>query len=181
MKQWVKTKKNEIIKGKNNILDKIIDKSKSFEQQRKSLKKLENLKGFWPYDDFGDKELKFKYSKIEIADMSNEIHKNLFKQIFAHTLETLANKLINTTSKKENQIIVKNINENKEKFYEMNHFYDWVIQTNSQRIDLIDAIKFILDFNEELSYIWFETVKFKNEQVILIGKNSQKLLIILCN
>ena len=46
MKQWVKTKKNEIIKGKNNILDKIIDKSKSFEQQRKSLKKLENLKGF---------------------------------------------------------------------------------------------------------------------------------------
>ena len=38
--------KNEIIKGKNDILDKIIDKSKSFEQQRKSLKKLENLKGF---------------------------------------------------------------------------------------------------------------------------------------
>ena len=150
MKQWVKTKKNEIIKGKNNILDKIIDISKSFEQQRKSLKKLENLKGFWPYDDFGDKELKFKYSKIEIADMSNEIHKNLFKQIFAHTLETLANKLINTTSKKENQIIVKNINENKEKFYEMNHFYDWVIQTNSQRIDLIDAIKLILEFNETI-------------------------------
>ena len=71
--------KKEIIKGKNDILDKIIDKSKSFEQQRKSLKKLENLKGFWPYEDFGDKELKFKYSKIKIADMSNEIHKNLFK------------------------------------------------------------------------------------------------------
>ena len=82
--------------------------------------------------------------------MSNEIHKNLFKQIFAHTLETLANKLINTTSKKENQIIVKNINENKEKFYEMNHFYDWVVQTNSQRIDLIDAIKLILEFNETI-------------------------------
>ena len=49
--------------------------------------------------------------------MSNEIDKKLFKQIFAHTLETLANKLINTTSKEENQIIVNNIKENKEKLY----------------------------------------------------------------
>ena len=32
----------------------------------------------------------------------------------------------------------------------MNPFYDWVIQTNSQRIDLIDAIKLILDFNETI-------------------------------
>ena len=150
MKQWVKTKKNEIIKGKNNILDKIIDKSKSFEQQRKSLKKLENLKGFWPYDDFGDKELKFKYSKIEIADMSNEIHKNLFKQIFAHTLETLANKLINTTSKKENQIIVKNIDKNKDKVYEEDDFFKFTIQPNSLNVDLTGAVDLILDFNETI-------------------------------
>ena len=34
---------NEIIKEKNDNLDKIIDKSKSFEDQIKSLKKLENL------------------------------------------------------------------------------------------------------------------------------------------
>ena len=33
-------KKNEIIKGKNDILDEIIDKSKSFEEQIKSLKKI---------------------------------------------------------------------------------------------------------------------------------------------
>ena len=32
-------KKNEIIKGKNDILDEIIDKSKSFEEQIKLLKK----------------------------------------------------------------------------------------------------------------------------------------------
>ena len=37
--------------------------------------------------------------------------------MFAHTLETLANKLINTTNKEENQIIVKNINKNKGKIY----------------------------------------------------------------
>ena len=39
-------KKNETIKGKNDILDEIIDKSKSFEEQIKLLKKREDLKGF---------------------------------------------------------------------------------------------------------------------------------------
>ena len=41
--------------------------------------------------------------------MSNEIDEDLFEQIFDHKFETLANKLINTTNKEENQIIVKNI------------------------------------------------------------------------
>ena len=49
--------------------------------------------------------------------MPNEIDEKLFKQIFGQTLETLANKLINTTKKEENQIIVNNINKNKEKVY----------------------------------------------------------------
>ena len=39
--------KKKIIKGKNDILDKIINKSKSFEQLLKSLKKQEDLKWFW--------------------------------------------------------------------------------------------------------------------------------------
>ena len=46
--------------------------------------------------------------------MSNEIEKNLFKQMFGHKLVKLANKLINTTNIEENQIIVKNINKNKD-------------------------------------------------------------------
>ena len=71
--------KSKIIKGKNDILDKIIDKLKSFEEQIKSLKKLEDLKVFRPYNDFGDKELKSKYFKTELADMSNKIDKKLFK------------------------------------------------------------------------------------------------------
>ena len=41
--------------------------------------------------------------------MSNDIDEKLFEQIFGHTLIKLANKLINTTNKEENQIIVKNI------------------------------------------------------------------------
>ena len=74
-------KKSKIIEGTNDLLDEIIDKSKSFQEQIKSLKK-RDLKGYWPYDDFGDKELKFKYFKIELADMSNEIDKKLFEQIY---------------------------------------------------------------------------------------------------
>ena len=129
MKQWIKTKKTEKIKGKNDDLDEIIDKLKSFEEQIKSLKKLEGLKGYWPYNDFGDKELKFKYFKIELADMSNEIDKKLFEQIFGHTLIKLADKLINTTDKEENQIIVKNIEKNKDKPFEMKDYSnEWVIQ-----------------------------------------------------
>ena len=89
MKQWAKTKK---IKSLNDILDEIIDKSKLFEEQIQLLKRLEVLKGHCPCDDVGDKELNSKYFKIELADMRlNEIDEKLFKQIFGHTLETLAN------------------------------------------------------------------------------------------
>ena len=48
----------------NDNLDKIIDKSKSFEDQTESLKKFEDLKGNLPYNDYDDKELKSKYFKI---------------------------------------------------------------------------------------------------------------------
>ena len=100
IKQWIKTKKNKKIKDLNDILDEIIDKSKSFAGQ------IKGLKGYWPYEDFGDKELKSKYFKLELVDMSNEIDKKLFEQIFGHTLIKLADKLINTTNKQENQVII---------------------------------------------------------------------------
>ena len=83
--------------------------------------------------------------------MSNEIDKKLFEQIFGHTIETLANKLINKTNKEENQIIVKNIEKNKDKLFEMkNYSNEWVVQPNSQCINLLDTIDLILDFNETI-------------------------------
>ena len=82
--------------------------------------------------------------------MSNEIDKKLFEQIFGHTLIKLAKKLIYTKNKEENQIIVNNIKENKEKLYKQDDYYNFVIQPSDQRIDLIDAIRLILDFNEKL-------------------------------
>ena len=143
-------KKNKTIKDLNYLLDEITDKSKSFEEQIKSSKKLEGLKGYWPYNDFGDKELKFKYFKIELADMSNEIEEKLFKKIFGHTFETLANKLINTKSKEENQIIVKNVNKSKEKIYEIDRSSNFIVQSGDLRANLKYNIDLILDFNETI-------------------------------
>ena len=70
-----------------------------------------------------------------MRDMSNEIDENLFEQIFGHTLVKFADKLINTTNKKENHIIVRNHKKNKDKLLEMDDFNDWVIQSGT--IDVI--------------------------------------------
>ena len=141
---------NKITKETNDLLDEIIDKSKSFQKQIKLLEKREDLKGYWPYDYFGDKELKFKYFKIEPAGMLKITDKKLFETIFGYTLEVSASKLINTTNKKENQIIVENTDKNKDKLYkecETSYGYHYVIQSSDRRIDLKDAIDLILEFN----------------------------------
>ena len=52
---------------------------------------------------------------------------NEIDEIFGHKFE-LANKSINTTNKEENQIIVNNIEKNKDKLYEKDDFYDYVVQ-----------------------------------------------------
>ena len=145
----------KIIKNLNDNLDEIIDKSKSFEEQIESLKKSEGLKGYWPYNDYDDKELKSKYFKIELADMSNEIDKKLFEQIFGHTLIKLADKLINTTNKEKNQIIVNNINKNKDKLYKRDEFNDFFIQPQ-QCADLKYTVNLILNFNKKLNQLWLD-------------------------
>ena len=144
-------KKNIIIKGVNYVLDKIIDKSKSFEDQIKSIKKVENLNQFWFINGYGNKELEFKIFKLRLAHLSNIIDEKLFKQIFGHKFQTLANNLINTTNKEENQIIANNINKNKEKLQEeYETSYNYVIQPGERRVDLFDAINLILNFNKTI-------------------------------
>ena len=107
-------------------------KSKSFEDQIKLIRKVENLNEYCLINGHGDKELEFNIFKLDLAHLSNIIEKKIFEKIFGHTFETLANKLITTTKKEEYQTIVNNINENKEKLYEqtedeMSDFYDYVI------------------------------------------------------
>ena len=153
--------KNIAIKKLNDHFDKLIDKSKSLEDQIESLEKVENLDEYYFMNDFDDKELKSKIFKLKLAHLLKIIDKKLFETIFGHTIETLANKLINTSNKEKNQIIVNSVNKNKDKLYEQDEFNDWGIQPSASRIDLIGAIDFVLDFNEEaiqLDLVW----KYKN-------------------
>ena len=131
-------KKNKIIKYLNDNLDGIIDKSKSFEDQIKSIRKIKNLDDYYYVNDFGDKELKFKIFKLKLAHLSNIIDKKLFEQIFGHTLIKLANKVINTKNKEEYKIIVKNINKNIDKLFEID---------DDEWVDLYKAAGLILDFD----------------------------------
>ena len=113
---------------------------------------------------FDDKELKSKYLKIQLADMSNEIDEELFKQIFGHTIIKLADNLINTKNKEKNQINVNDIHKNKGKLFNKDEFGDWVIQAQ-QRSDLKDTIDIILNFNEtiqlDLSWASIKNIKTK--------------------
>ena len=116
------------------------------------LKKVENLFGYGRINNYGDKELKLKIFKLKLAYLSNFIDEKMFEQIFAHTFVTLANKLIDTTNKGKNQIIVNDIKKNKDKLYKKYDDEDdddnYVIQPNDQPINLIEAINLILDFNK---------------------------------
>ena len=139
-----------MIKKLNNLLEEKIDKSKSFEDQTKLLKKAEGLSDYWgKRRNYDDKKLKFRFFKLSLADLSNIIDKKIFEQIFGHTFETLASKLINTT-KEENQIIVNNIEKNRDKLYEEDDDDNYLIQPSDRCINLIDAVNLILDFNETI-------------------------------
>ena len=78
----------------------------------------------------------------------NSIDENLFKEIFGHTFVALADKLINTTSKEEYQIIVNDIKKNKDKIYKQHDYNNFVIQPGYKRRDLLNAVKIIIDYNE---------------------------------
>ena len=128
-------KKLIIIKELNDDWDEIIDKSKSFEDQIKSTKKVENINEHYFMEGYGDKKLEFKIFKLRLAHLSNIIYEKLFKQIFGHTFESL----------ESNQIIVNNIEKNKDKLYEEEEMsHNCVIQPNDQCVTLIDAINLIL-------------------------------------
>ena len=66
-------KKYIIMKRVNDVLDKIIDKSKLFEDQIKSIRKVENLGEYYFINNYDDKELKFKIFKLRLAHFSNII------------------------------------------------------------------------------------------------------------
>ena len=93
----------------NNYFN-IIDKTKSFEDQIETLKKMDDLSQYWDmnYCD-NNKKINFKIFKLKFAHISNDVDEQLFEEIFGHKYVALADKLLNTTSKEENQIFINDI------------------------------------------------------------------------
>ena len=100
-----------MIRQTNNYF-KRIDESKPFKEQISLLKKEINpLDDWWhqSYDDDDDKELNLKIFKLKSACILKDLDEKLFEEIFGHAYVALANKVINTTKKEENRIIVEDI------------------------------------------------------------------------
>ena len=69
-------------------------------------------------------------------------------RIFGYTFAALVDKLINKVDKKENQTIVDDIENNKDKICKEYKFDEAVIKHSG---GLIDAVKLILEINEVLT------------------------------
>ena len=129
---------------------KTIDQTKSLEEQIELLKeKGEFLSEYWYVGYYhGNKELNYKIFKAKAACVLNVIADYLFEKIFGCKFATLVDKLINTTSKEENQIIIDDIENNKDKIYEEYKSDESIFK---QRGNLHDAVKIILEINELLA------------------------------
>ena len=133
------------IKQINNWF-KTIDKTKSFKEQIEILKTKDFIDEY--YHD--NKELNTKIFKTKVAHVLNDIEEQLFEKIFDHTFVKLADKLLNTTSKEENKIIIDDIKNNRDKIFEQDDFNQFVIKQGYKRGDLNDAVKMLLKINETI-------------------------------
>ena len=68
------------------------------------------LKDYWHMQYYEDnKETNLRLFKLKLAHIFNDVDDNLFKEIFGFKSVELADKLINVTSKENNQMIVDHI------------------------------------------------------------------------
>ena len=99
------------------------------------------------YED--NKETNLRLFKLKLAHIFNDVDDNLFTEIFGLTSVELADKLINTTSKENNQMIIDHIEIKRDKIYEQ-VYGQYVIQPPHKRTDLLDTVKVLLDFNKTI-------------------------------
>ena len=97
----------------------------------------------------GNKELNYKIFKAKVAYLLNKLDEQLYEKIFGHKFAALADKLINTTSKEENQMLIDHIEIKRDKIFEQ-VYGQYVIQPPHKRTDLLDTVKVILQFNETI-------------------------------
>ena len=102
------------------------------------------------YED--NKETNLRLFKLKLAHIFNDVDDNLFTEIFGFTSVELADKLINTTSKEDNQMIIDHIEIKRDKVFEQ-EYGKFVIQPPHKRTDLLDTVEVILEFNKQLNHI----------------------------
>ena len=119
----IQNEKNEIIKKINDHLDEIIDKSKSFEEQIKLLKKLKNLNDYYDYNvnNFGDKDGKtWENNGIEvIVDSVNALwlnEKNIEEKLGHKNLPLITNKYKKTYKKRRYELVNNPIKQSNRRF-----------------------------------------------------------------
>ena len=93
------------------------------------------------YED--NKETNLRLFKLKLAHILNDVDDDLFKEIFGFKSVELADKLINTTSKEDNQMIIDHIEIKKGKIFEQD-YAKFVIQPAYKRDDLADTVNVIL-------------------------------------
>ena len=76
------------------------------------------------------KETNLRLFKLKFAHNFNDVDDNLFKEIFDNTSVKLADKLINITSKEENQMFINDIEINRDKIFEQDKYGKFVIRFN---------------------------------------------------
>ena len=96
----------------------------------------------------GDKELNYKIFKAKAAHLLNDLDEQIFEKTFGYTFAALVNKLINAIDKEQNQIIIDDIENNKNKIFGEYKFDKSVIK---QCGDLNDTVKILLEITELLT------------------------------
>ena len=110
---------------------------------------MNDLSQYWDMNYCDDSNrLNLKIFKLKFAHISNDVDEQLFEKIFGHTYVALADKLLNTTSKEENQIFINDIKKNRDKIYKQDDSSNYIIQPSHKRSDLTGAINVMLNFNE---------------------------------
>ena len=115
------------------------------------MKEIPWLNCYWYIEYYEDKEINLRLFKLKFAHIFNDVDDNLFKEIFGFTSAKLADKLINTTSKEEKQMLVNDIEINRDTIFEQDEFNKFVIKQGHKCGDLLDTVRVILKFNEVLS------------------------------
>ena len=85
-------------------------------------------------------KINLRLFKLKFAYIINDVDDNLFEKIFGLTSVKLVSKLINITSKEDNQMLVNDIEINRDKVFKQDEYGKFAIQPAYKRGDLLDVV-----------------------------------------